>query len=391
MAFDPLNERGVPLDEQLRDWRELSVTPIDPGGCDPYTRCRIIAVNAIETEAIFFSHQLARHCPDKRIRQQLAQVRYVEAQQQKAVNWLLPGSQSTLETTLAHEHAAVDLTAWVARMEPDAYLRQAYQFGVLEHVDHLYRYANLYETIEHRAAEKVIGRLTEVVPGRPTYLQHRDPTDTVREPYRRGVTEPLSRLHALTVMAVEQQTMNFHLNVGPTFIEPLARQLYQEIGLIEEQHVNHYESLVDPGENWWEQLLNHEYNECYLYHSFMETESDTQVRHLWELHLDMELEHLRVAAELFRRFDGRDPDQVLAPELPPPLTFESNADYVRDLLITQQDVTTRGTGYAREAHERFEAMQRAVMDGERPPSERVIDENRAISGAEYRLEQQLSP
>ncbi len=135
----------------------------------------------------------------------------------------------------------------------------------------------------------------------------------------------------------------------------------------------------------------HEYNECYLYHSFMETESDTQVRHLWELHLDMELVHLRVAAELFRRFDGRDPDQVLAPELPPPLTFESNADYVRDLLITQQDVTTRGTGYAREAHERFEAMQHAVMDGERPPSERVIDENRAISGAEYRLEQQLSP
>ncbi|MFE0856339.1 hypothetical protein, partial [Streptomyces mutabilis] len=30
------------------------------------------------------------------------------------------------------EQVAVDLTAWVARMEPDPYLKQAYQFGVLE-------------------------------------------------------------------------------------------------------------------------------------------------------------------------------------------------------------------------------------------------------------------
>jgi hypothetical protein len=63
--------------------------------------------------------------------------------------------------------------------------------------------------------------------------------------------------------------------------------------LIEEEHVTHYESLVDPGETWWEQLVNHEYNECYLYYSFMETEPDPKVKAIWELHLNMELEHLR--------------------------------------------------------------------------------------------------
>jgi hypothetical protein len=36
----------------------------------------------------------------------------------------------------------------VARMEPDPYLKQAYEFGVLEDFDHLYRYANLFEMIE---------------------------------------------------------------------------------------------------------------------------------------------------------------------------------------------------------------------------------------------------
>lgn len=386
MAFDPLQERGIPLDEQLRDWQELNVTPIDPDHADPYTRCRIITMNGIEVEAVQFSHQLARHCTDPELKRQLARVRHIEAQQQKAVNWLLPGVSSVLETTIAYEQVAVDLTAWVARMEPDPYLKQAYEFGVLEDFDHLYRYANLYEMIEHRKAEKIVDQLTEVMPGRPTYLHHRDPVDNVREPYDRHNTEPLSKLHALTVMSAEQQTMNFYMNVGPTYMEPIARQLYQEIALVEEEHVTHYESLVDPGESWWEMLLNHEYNECYLYHSFMETESDPRVKAIWELHLNMEIEHLRLASELFKRFDGRDPDQVLAPQLPPPVTFEPNKAYLRDLLATQIDCTTLGTGYVQEAHERFNRMQEAVMGGAKPPSERVIDDNRAISGREYRLE-----
>ncbi|MEV3983601.1 hypothetical protein [Nonomuraea sp. NPDC049758] len=386
MAFDPLQERGIPLDEQLRDWRELNVSPIDPDHADPYTRCRIITMNGIETEAVLFSHQLARHCTDLELRRQLARVRYIEAQQQKAVNWLLPGVASVLETTIAYEQVAVDLTAWVARMEPDPYLTQAYQFGVLEDFDHLYRYANLYEMIEHRKAEKIVDGVTEVMPGRPTYLHHRDPVDNVREPYDRHHTEPLSKLHALTVMAAEQQTMNFYMNVGPLAMEPIARQLYQEIAMVEEEHVTHYESLVDPGESWWEMLLNHEYNECYLYHSFMETESDPRVKAVWELHLNMEIEHLRLACELFKRFDGRDPDQVLAPELPPPVTFEPNKAYLRELLATQIDCTTLGTGYVQEAHQRFTRMQEAVLGGEKPPSERVIDDNRAVSGREYRLE-----
>ncbi|MET8146293.1 hypothetical protein ABZU32_38805 [Sphaerisporangium sp. NPDC005288] len=386
MTFNPLHERGIPLDKQLRNWRELDVAPVDPDHSDPYTRCRIIAMNGIEVEAIMFSHQLARHCPSVELKQQLARVRYIEAQQQKAVNWLLPGLASVLETTIAYEQVAVDLTAWVARMEPDPYLKRAYQFGVLEDFDHLYRYANLYELIEHRKAEKIVDGLTEVMPGRPTYLHHRDPVDNVREPYDKSAAAPISKLHALTIMAAEQQTMNFYMNVGPTYMEPIARRLYQEIGLIEEEHVTHYESLVDPGETWWEMLLNHEYNECYLYHSFMETESDPKVKAIWELHLNMELEHLRLAAELFKKHDGRDPEQVLAPELPAPVTFEPNKAYLRELIATEIDYTTIGTGYVQDAHERFEKMQEAIMGGEPLPSEQVITDNRDKSGQEYRLE-----
>ncbi|QCX81421.1 hypothetical protein C9F11_39195 [Streptomyces sp. YIM 121038] len=384
MTLNPLEQRGIPLDRQIRSWRELDVEPIDPDHCDPYTRCRIITMNGIEVEAALFSHHFARHCPDPEVRRLLAEVRYVEQQQQKAVNWLLPGLASVLETTIAYEQVAVDLTSWVARSEPDPALRQAYRFGVLEDFDHLFRYANLYEMIEHRKADAIVGQLTEVMPGRPTGLHHRHPVDNVREPYDRATAHPLSKLHALTVLSAEQQTMNFYMNVGPQYMEPIARQLYQEIALVEEEHVTHYESLVDPGETWWEQLVTHEYNECYLYHSFMEHETEPKVRAVWELHLNMELEHLRVACDLMRRHDGRDPREILAPELPAPLTFEPNKEYLRGLLATEMDLTTLGTGYVRDAHERFQSVQERIHGGEEPPSERVMTQHADLFGRAYR-------
>ncbi|HEY8478455.1 MAG TPA: hypothetical protein VIL71_01380, partial [Spirillospora sp.] len=97
MAFNPFDHRGIPIDDQIRNWGQLDVAPIDPDNADPYTKCRIITMNGIEAEAIMFSHHFARVCPDLDTRQLLAKVRYVEQQQQKLVNWLLPGQASVLE------------------------------------------------------------------------------------------------------------------------------------------------------------------------------------------------------------------------------------------------------------------------------------------------------
>jgi hypothetical protein len=389
MAFNPLAEKGIPVEEQIRTWRELNVEPFDPDTVHPYTRCRAIVMNGIEVEATFFSHNFARHTNDTDLRRQLALSRYVEAQQQKVVNWLLPGWSSVLETTIAYEQVATDMTAWVARNEPDPYLRQAYEFGLLEDFDHLYRYSNLYEMIEHRKAQKLVDELTEVMPGRATKDQHRHPFDNVRAPYDRRTTAPVSKLHQLTITAAEQQTLNFYANVGPQYMEPIARQLYQEIALIEEEHVTHYESLVDGDETWLEKLLLHEYNECYLYYSFMEQEVEPKVKQVWELHLAMEIGQLQVAAQLVRERENRDPADLLPREIPNVLLFEPNKAYLRELLATQMDLTTLGTGYVRDQHERFQQMQQQVHGGEQPPSERVIDLHRErFDGADFRATQE---
>jgi hypothetical protein len=75
MTLDPLTEKGIPLDRQIRNWRELDVAQMAPEPPDPYTRCRVIALNGIECESIMFNHQLARHCPGVEVQRQLAEVR----------------------------------------------------------------------------------------------------------------------------------------------------------------------------------------------------------------------------------------------------------------------------------------------------------------------------
>jgi hypothetical protein len=119
MSFNPMTERGIPLDRQLRNWSELNTAPYDTRAVHPYTRCRTIFMNGVEVEAIMNSHQFARHTADTGVKQKLAMVRRVEQQQQKAINWLIPDDESTIARTIGYEQVAVDLTAWLARHEPD--------------------------------------------------------------------------------------------------------------------------------------------------------------------------------------------------------------------------------------------------------------------------------
>src|SRR5215216_5978483 len=162
MSFNPLTEKGIPIDRQLRNWSELSVQPYDKNAVEPYTRTRVIAINGIEVESIIFSHRFARHTDNPEIKRTLALLRRIEQQQQKAVSGLVPGDESTLEHTIAYEQVAVDLTAYLARTEPDPYLQQTLNFGLLEDFDHLYRYANLLEMLEGKKAEEITRGLTEI-------------------------------------------------------------------------------------------------------------------------------------------------------------------------------------------------------------------------------------
>jgi hypothetical protein len=390
MAFNPLAERGIPLDQQFRSWSELNSEPYDKLNVDPYTRCRVILMNGIEVESILFGHQFARHTDNLEIKRALALSRRVEQQQQRAVNGLNPGDQTPLETTIGYEQVAVDLTAWLASHEPDPMLKQALDFALLEDFDHLYRYANLYDLLDGDDAADLTQHLTEITPGRPTILEHRHPYDDVRRHYSTHTVDPLSRMHVMTITAGEQQTMNFYMNHGTDWIEPIARGLYAEIATIEEQHVSHYESLLDPLDSWMKQWVFHEYNEVYLYWSMMTQETDSRIKALWELHCNMEVGQLRAACELMRKYEGVEPEEILPPALPAtPVTFQPNKEYVREILDSQYELRADGLDYVPlddlpQDHRSF-AYQRTVNAGG-AASETVIDETRRERDRDYRDE-----
>ncbi|WP_395671916.1 hypothetical protein [Phenylobacterium sp.] len=391
MPFNPLAERGLPLDKQLRSWSELNVQPYDTREVHPYTRCRVILMNGIEAEAISFSHNFNRNTPDVELKQRLAMVRRIEQQQQKAVNWLIPAekNENAIEVTIGYEQVAVDLTAWLARHEPDPYLKQCYEFGLLEDFDHLYRYANLMDLMGNgRRVEEITGDYTEITPGRPTIFEHRDPRDDLRRPMTKVAAHRQSVLNAMTLVSAEQQTMNYYMNFGNRPEDPLARALYLEIAEIEEQHVTHYESLLDPEMGWATNWLFHENHECWLYWSCLETEVDPRIRQVWELHLAMELEHLRIAARAVEEIEGRDPAELIAP-FEAPMTFEENKAYVRQVLADQIELGSYDSEVMPVANlpsqHRYFDYQAAVNAGG-SPTEEVIRRHREEFGSEYRFE-----
>lgn len=389
MSFNPLEEKGIPLDQQLRNWRELNVQPYDTKTVDPYTRCRIIVMNGAEMESMWFSHQFARHCADIDVKRKLAATRRIEMQQQKTCNWLIPGNEDSLELTIGYEQVAVDLTAALAQKETDDYARQCYDFALLEDFDHLYRYANLMDMQNPRKAAEIVGQLTEIMPGRPTIAEHRHPHDEIRKPLSKD-GNPMSILHAMTITAAEQQTLNFYCNVGNRPTEPIARGLYLEIAQIEEQHVTHYESMLPTDTTWAEGEVLHHYNECWLYWSFAQTETDPRIRKIWELHLGMEIEHLKEACELMKALDKRDPAEILPKSLEYPLEFKSHKKYVRKVLAEQVNLTGDGTDFKPvsdlPSDHRYHWYQSRVNEDGTAPSEEVVSRHRDKEGGEYRIQ-----
>ncbi|MGN6152607.1 MAG: hypothetical protein ACTHOH_11480 [Lysobacteraceae bacterium] len=381
MPLDLADIKGCPIDRQRFTWRDLVQTPISKLDDDAFTRVRIILLNGLELEALRFQHAAARM--DRALRLPLARIRRVEHHQATMINWLIGADHSPLETTIAYEQVAIEVTAAVAQREPDPYLAQTYRFGLLEDFDHLYRYSALLDRLEGKDANNLLQCYSDILPGRPTRIEHRAPEDDLRTPFDRATAAPLSKLHALTIMASEQQTHNYYMNIGPLFSDPLARQLYAEIASIEEQHVTQYESIIDPDQTWLEQWLLHELCEVYHYHGCVQQETNPRIKALWERFLDYELGHLQYVMALFKEHERRDPMELIGNRLPDPIPFASQRDFVRETLAAEVDLRARGEEYVADGQEGEQTLAyRAQLNGEGSPSEAVAEGYRYNPGTE---------
>ena len=209
MPINPFNVPSKEVQENILNWKQLYPKPYSKNKVHPFTKTRIILAEGAEFEAVWFLHQFARNCQDNDLKREIALIRNQEAQQQKRIGALKPLNENFLETTISYEQLAIELTAILAQNEKDTGNIAALNLALLEDFDHLYRFANLLKKDFGIEAHTLVGKLTEVMPGRPTINEHRHPYDNVKYSINAKTADPFSKLAANIITAAEQQTMNF--------------------------------------------------------------------------------------------------------------------------------------------------------------------------------------
>ncbi|TFZ04285.1 hypothetical protein [Ramlibacter rhizophilus] len=383
MAINLLNDRGTPLDQQRFTWRELVRKPLSKLDDDAYSRIRVILMNGVELDALRLKQVLLRMNRDARV--PIAQLMRTEQHQATAINWMMSADHSPLETTIAYEQVAIEVTASVAKIEQDPLMAQGYRFGLLEDFDHLYRYSALMDRLEGKDSNTILQGYTDVVPGRPTLVHHRAPQDDLMQPYARD-SRLGTKLNAITLVGGEYQTHDYYMVVGPTFADPAARLLYAEIASVESQHITHYGSMLNPDESPLEKLVLHEAAEVWNYEACARQESNPQLRALWERFLDYELGHLQVAMRLFKDIERRDPAELLGDgSLPPGIEYKSQREFVRKVLADEVTLRKDGTEFVDEDAESVASIShRNQLNSQGSPSQDVSAGWRWTPGTELR-------
>lgn len=182
MTINLLQDKGVALDRQRMSWKAMVGKPISKLDDDAFTRVRVILMNGVELDSLRTKQVALRM--NRQARVVLAQLMRAEQHQATAINWLIGADHSPLETTIAYEQTAIEVTASVAQLEPDPYMAQGYRYALLEDFDHLYRYSAMLDRLEGKDSGNIVQGYTDIVPARPTNEHHRARSMTCSNPMR---------------------------------------------------------------------------------------------------------------------------------------------------------------------------------------------------------------
>lgn len=398
MSINPFLEKPKKIENTIMSYKQLSPKPYNINDVDPYTRVRAILMNGTEYEAVWSKHHFNRHCGNNDLRKSVSLIRRCEQQQQKLIANLKPADENLLQTTLGYEQLAVDLTAILAQRQTNKNVKNALDFALLEDFDHLYRYANLLETDMKEHAEKYIGSYTEIMPGRPTVAHPRPPYTAVNRPISNISANPITKCDVSIITAAEQQTMNYYMNLGSFYKHQKGRELYTEIAMVEEQHVSEYGSLIDPCATMYEELLMHEYIECYLYFSMLNDETDKHIKSIWEMLYEQELSHLHEALKILRANESKDWYDIMPnAEFPELIKFAPQKEYIRNIIAETVNNTALGESCytnvtkLNENDNFFIYQSKTIKDVQTMPSHIVIENHIKEYKEDYRLEDTQHP
>lgn len=395
MNFNPFKEKPKNVESTIMSFTKIKQKPFDKDG-NAYTRVRQILMNGTEFEAVWSKHHFHRTCQDNDVRRQLALLRRCEQQQQKLLAGLKPVNESILVSTIGYEQLAVDLTAFLAQRTKNNQFKNALDFALLEDFDHLYRYANLMENDTNEHAEKYVGSYTEIMPARPTVAHHRHPYDSVNFPLPVSASI-MDKIDAMIITAAEQQTMNYYMNVGAFYKNVQGKNLYTEIGMIEEQHVTEYGSFLDANASPFVNLIMHEYTEAYLYYSMSLTETDKDIKSVYEMLLEQEIAHLHLAKNMLEKYEKTSYEDIFGEgTFKEPVKLHENIEYVRNIIKNTVNNTKLREDYSLVKNlpndaDFFKYQNKIYKNVEKASSHLVIKKSIDKKGKDYRFQKSEHP
>src|SRR5690606_41014047 len=80
-------------------------------------------------------------------------------------------------------------------------------------------------------------------------------------------------------------------------------------------------------------------------------ETNPRIKAIWERFLDYELEHLHIVTELFKKYEKRDPAEILPDSLPDPIAYQSQREFVRKVLGQEVDLRASGPEFVDKSQE----------------------------------------
>lgn len=115
----------------------------------------------------------------------------------------------------------------------------------------------------------------------------------------------------------------------------------------------------------------HEANSVYNYWSCVAYESNPRIKAIWERFLDYELGKLQTVMELFKKHERRDPAEILPENLPDPIEYKSQREFVRDVLEKELDYRAVGKEFVPSSDQESEASRnyRDQLNSEGVPTE----------------------
>ena len=133
----------------------------------------------------------------------------------------------------------------------------------------------------------------------------------------------------------------------------------------------------------------------------MEDETDANVRDIWEEHLNMEIAHLHAAANMLKKYEHKDWQQVIpVGEFPMLLSFnkniENNKKYVREVLKNTVNNTSVLEEYTEvcslpENYEFFKYNDTVNGSSGNVASHNVIEQYITEAGEDYRFQESNHP